>query len=86
MIFQEIRATIAKNPYIFVIFQGGSGPCVPLSGSAHAILYYVLSQAHIQCIPFIIHLVITDLDITWSYCGSQFFLLRRKFKISEILN
>ena len=38
MIFHEIRTSIAKKPYIFVIFGGGGGgpdPC-PLSGSAHA--------------------------------------------------
>ena len=35
VIFQGIRTSIAKNPYIFVIFQGGSLPPVPPSGSAH---------------------------------------------------
>ena len=35
MIFQGIRTSIAKKPYICVIFQGGSGPPVPPSGSAH---------------------------------------------------
>ena len=25
----EIRTSIAKEPYIFVIFQGGSGPLSP---------------------------------------------------------
>ena len=29
VIFQGIRTSIAKKPYIFVIFQGGSGPPVP---------------------------------------------------------
>ena len=39
MIFLEIQASYAKEPYIFVIFQGGSGPPVPLpSGSAHEIV------------------------------------------------
>ena len=34
---QEIRTSIAKKPYIFVIFQGGPDPCPPPpSGSAHA--------------------------------------------------
>ena len=34
--FRGIRASIAKKPYIFVIFQGGGvrTPCPP-SGSAH---------------------------------------------------
>ena len=35
VIFQGIRISLAKKPYIFVIFQGGSGPPVPPSGSAH---------------------------------------------------
>ena len=37
MIFQGIRTSIAKKPYIFVIFQGGGGvePPVLPSGSAH---------------------------------------------------
>ena len=30
MIVQEIRNSIAKKPYIFVIFQGESGPPDPL--------------------------------------------------------
>ena len=33
--FQGIQTSIAKKPYIFVIFQGGSGPPVPPSGSAY---------------------------------------------------
>ena len=38
VICKGIRTSIAKKPYMFVIFQGvGSGPPVsPLSGSAHA--------------------------------------------------
>ena len=37
MIFQGIRTSIAKKPYIFVIFHGGGGmePPVLPSGSAH---------------------------------------------------
>ena len=40
MIFQGIRTSIAKEPYIFVIFQGGPNPLPPPpppppSGSAH---------------------------------------------------
>ena len=34
VIFQGIRTSIAKEPYIFVIFQGGLTPPPP-SGSAH---------------------------------------------------
>ena len=34
MIFHGILTSIAKMPYIFVIFQGGPTP-VPASGSAH---------------------------------------------------
>ena len=40
MIFQGIQTSIAKKPYIFVIFHGGgrgSRSPVPLSGSAHRI-------------------------------------------------
>ena len=40
VIFQGIRTSIAKKPYIFVIFQVGSGPHVPLSGSAHQLYIY----------------------------------------------
>ena len=37
VIFQEIRTSIAKKPYNFVIFQGGVRPlALPPSGSAHA--------------------------------------------------
>ena len=35
VIFQVIRTSIAKKPYIFVNFLGGSGPPVPHSGSVH---------------------------------------------------
>ena len=35
MIFQGILTSTAKEPYIFVIIQVGSGPPVPPSGSAH---------------------------------------------------
>ena len=35
VILQGIRTSIVQKPYIFVIFQGGSGPPVPRSGSAH---------------------------------------------------
>ena len=37
VIFQGIRTSIAKKPYIFVIFQGGPDllPPPPPSGSAH---------------------------------------------------
>ena len=34
-IFQGTRTCIARKPYIFVIFHGGSGPPGPPSGSAH---------------------------------------------------
>ena len=40
VIFQGTRTSIAKKHYIFVIFQGGSGPPAPpppTSGSAHAV-------------------------------------------------
>ena len=37
VIFQGIRTSIAKEPYIFCNFLGGSGPPVPPSGSAHAL-------------------------------------------------
>ena len=46
VVFQGIRTSIAKEPYIFVIFQGGgSGPPFPPSGSAHVwyVLTYILS-------------------------------------------
>ena len=33
--FQGIQTCIARKPYIFVIFQRGSGPPVHPSGSAH---------------------------------------------------
>ena len=33
--FQGILTSIAKKPYIFVIYQRGSGPPVPTPGSAH---------------------------------------------------
>ena len=36
VIFQGIWTSIAKKPYIFVIFQRGFGPPAPPSGSAHA--------------------------------------------------
>ena len=29
VIFQGIQTSIARKPYIFVVFQGGSGPPVP---------------------------------------------------------
>ena len=36
VIFQELRSCIARNPYIFVIFQrGGSRPPVPLPLDPH---------------------------------------------------
>ena len=37
MIFKGILTSIAKKPYIFVIFSGGggSGPPAPPSGSVH---------------------------------------------------
>ena len=35
MVLQGIQAINGENPYIFVIFQGRSGPPVPPSGSAH---------------------------------------------------
>ena len=40
VIFQGIRTSIAKKPYIYVIL-GGRNPFPPLSGSAHAISYRV---------------------------------------------
>ena len=36
MIFQGIWTSIARKPYIFVIFQGGGSQCSPPSGFAHA--------------------------------------------------
>ena len=42
VIFQEIRTSITRKPYNFVIFQRGSGPPVPPSGSAHV---HVAEQA-----------------------------------------
>ena len=35
VIFRGIRTSMLRKPYIFVIFQRGSGPPVPPSGSAH---------------------------------------------------
>ena len=32
VIFQGIRTSIAKEPYIFVIFQGGPDPMSPMKG------------------------------------------------------
>ena len=45
--FSGDLASIAKKPYIFVIFQGGGGPN-PLSpsGSAHAIALFVCADAY----------------------------------------
>ena len=40
--FQGIHTRIAKKPYIFVIFLGGSGPPVPPSGSAHDLLIFLM--------------------------------------------
>ena len=37
VIFQGIQTSIAKKPNIIVIFQGGSGPPVPSSGSPHVL-------------------------------------------------
>ena len=41
--FKGIRTSIAKEPYIFVIFQGRGGPdpvsTPPPSGSAHGTLF-----------------------------------------------
>ena len=37
LVFQGFWTNIAKKPYIFVIFQGGSGPLVFPSGSAHVL-------------------------------------------------
>ena len=46
MIFQGIRTSIAKEPYSFVIFQGGggggSGPSVCTSGSAHVSATWII--------------------------------------------
>ena len=43
MIFQGIRISFAKKPYIFEIFQGGPDSLPPpLSGSAHAITHYTI--------------------------------------------
>ena len=45
VVFQGIRTSIAKEPYIFVIFQGGVRTPFPPSGSAHVwyVLTYILS-------------------------------------------
>ena len=37
MVLQGIRTNIAKKPYIFVIFERGSRPPVPHSGSADGV-------------------------------------------------
>ena len=39
MIFQGMRTSISTKPIFFVIFQRGTGPPVPPSGSAHGKLY-----------------------------------------------
>ena len=36
VVLRGIRTSIAKKPFIFVIFQGGPDLPVPPSGSAHA--------------------------------------------------
>ena len=45
MIFKGIRTSIAKKPYILVIFQGGGvrTPCPPPSGPAHALRIRMLA-------------------------------------------
>ena len=35
MVFQGIWTSVVKQPYIFVIFQGGPEPLSPHSGSPH---------------------------------------------------
>ena len=48
IIFQVIRTSIAKEPFIFVIVQGGSEPPVYPSASAHdAILSSIVSAGPI---------------------------------------
>ena len=45
VIFQGIRTSIAKKPYIFVIFQGGPDPLSPPpSGSAHEHVATIFSR------------------------------------------
>ena len=43
VIFNGIRTSIAKKPYIFLIFQGGTDPLPHPSGSAH--VFYVHQNA-----------------------------------------
>ena len=47
--FKEIWTSIAKEPYIFVIFQGGSGPPIPpSSGSTHVHVLLMHHQCHLR--------------------------------------
>ena len=53
VIFQRVRTSIAKKPYIFVIFHGGGGvrtPCPP-SGSAHEMPH---NAAFHQCLHYLL--------------------------------
>ena len=45
VVFKGIRTSIAKKPYIFVIFQGSPDP-LPPSGSAHDYSCFVYGAAH----------------------------------------
>ena len=49
MIFQRIRANIARKPYSFVIFQGGGADPLSPSGSAHAHMHS-LARAFTACL------------------------------------
>ena len=59
VIFQGIRASIAKKPYSFVIFHGGSSP-LPPSGSAHAKVHIVKQMKDCIQSPMVIDLLVLD--------------------------
>ena len=73
MISQGIRTSIAKKPYIFVIFQGGGGGLtVPTSGSTHAI-YSNLHSMNIYLFILLLNIcsiaMFTCLDFRFIYVG-----------------
>ena len=68
MIFQGIQTSVAKKPYIFVIFQEGVQTPVPPSGSAHEThqeknsyhqqkyqQYFLNSYKHAEALKYRIH-------------------------------
>ena len=81
--FQGIRTSIAKKPYIFVIFQGGSGPPVPPSGSAN------VKHGHSWWIVIILKETAIIIQITHFICmldakAAQNSILNKK-KVSKVL-